>query len=356
MTARCYPEQVHERDGRIGEVHVWRLLRDALPDDAVLMYSVHVPVGKNGREIDLLVLWPGVGIAVVEVKGGTVWCSPDGTWRSERSGRATRIIGNPMEQVESARHDLTRFLLERKNPASRARVQHVVVLPHTSVAATIDATSCPRRQVIDEKQLPDLVRLIKDLVESGSGHVPLAAADVSAVVELFTQELPQDPQAFTREEQERGDQLASQQVDVLDLLSRQPRFTIIGGAGSGKTVLALEQARRLVKEGKRVALVCYSRGLGRHLKQQVEAWDRSPAFTGTFEELALLWGVPSGDGTSAYYEDTLPRGRRAVRLSRRGPAGVPAARGRAGRGRAVPAAQEFPEHQEHRPDLRLPGQ
>ena len=46
------------------------------------------------------------------------------------------------------------------------------------------------------------------------------------------------------------------------------RVEIRGGAGSGKTWLAVEQARRLSREGKRVALTCYSRGLA--------AWLRAP--------------------------------------------------------------------------------
>ena len=43
------------------------------------------------------------------------------------------------------------------------------------------------------------------------------------------------------------------------------RLQVVGGAGTGKTWLALEQARRRAKAGDRVALLCYSRGLARYL-------------------------------------------------------------------------------------------
>ncbi|MEO6204986.1 MAG: NERD domain-containing protein [Mycobacteriales bacterium] len=306
MTARCYPAQVPKLDGRVGEYQVWTHLRDNLPDEAVLLYSVHVPDGANGREIDLLVLWPGIGIGVIEVKGGKVTCSPDGRWRSERGDRPARDIENPMEQVATARHRLHRFLVDSGKPGAHARMQHLVVLPHVRLDRDFNPTSCPRNQLVDEVQLAKLVPILKALIETGAGHAPLEPDDLAALVTLFTQELPEDLQAFTREEEQRADQLTSQQVDVLDLLSRQQRFTIIGGAGSGKTVLALEQAKRLAAQGKRVALVCYSRGLGRYLQHQVATWDQPATYVGLFHDLAKQWGAPEGADSNDYYEEVLP--------------------------------------------------
>lgn len=83
-----------------------------------------------------------------------------------------------------------------------------------------------------------------------------------------------------------------------------------GGAGSGKTWLAVEQARRLRKAGKRVALLCYSRGLAAHLQRQVAGLSRreQPSYVGTFHNLGLLWGAPEGsDDDSDYYEHRLPQ-------------------------------------------------
>ena len=45
------------------------------------------------------------------------------------------------------------------------------------------------------------------------------------------------------------------------------RVEVRGGAGSGKTWLAIQQARRLTGSGKRVALLCYSRGLAAYLNR-----------------------------------------------------------------------------------------
>ncbi len=304
MTARCYPEELQAQDGRYGEWDVWNRLRQDLPDEAFLLHSVRVPTGPDGREIDFLVLWPGVGLGVVEVKGGQVTCDPRTGWSSHR-GADSKPIGNPMEQVATARHELSRALSDRGLVSAKARIQHVLVLPHSAVAAGFDPTDCPRGQVVDRNQLGELVPRLRALIETGHNFAPLDGVAVPALLSLFRQQLDGDDLAETVEHEGRADHLSLQQADVLDLLSRQRSFTIIGGAGCGKTVLALEQAKRLAKAGKRVALVCYSRGLGRHLAAQAATWDKPPAYVGLFHDLARAWGAPDGDGAD-YYETVLP--------------------------------------------------
>jgi len=310
VTARSIPALLERRDGYIGEWDVWERLRHELPDAAVLLCGVKVPHGPSGRQIDFLVVWPGIGIGVIEVKGGAVSCDGAGVWQAHRQG-ATRDIGNPMEQAETVRHELHRFLVETGLAAARARIQHMVVLPHTALPAGFDPSSCPRRQVVDRHDLDGLVARLQELVEHGAGHAPLTPDAVPAVVRLFEQALLPDDTAAAVEHEQRSDQLAVQQVDVLDLLSRQRSFTIIGGAGTGKTGLALEQAHRLTKAGRRVALVCYSRGLARFLGLASQQWAKPPAFAGTFHRLALQWGVEPGEGDD-YFERVVPAGLQAA--------------------------------------------
>lgn len=90
MTARCIPEDPVFGTGRHAEEAVWRALRDRLPDDAVLMPGVSLQDGAKQREIDLLVLWPGHGIAVIEVKGGRVDSKGGLAMIKEAGGEAVR--------------------------------------------------------------------------------------------------------------------------------------------------------------------------------------------------------------------------------------------------------------------------
>jgi len=88
------------------------------------------------------------------------------------------------------------------------------------------------------------------------------------------------------------------------------RIEIRGGAGSGKSWLAVEKARRLAMSGRRVALMCYSRGLAEYLGRRVDTLARGqrPAYVGTFHSLGIGWGVlPGSDDDSAYWEHQLPQ-------------------------------------------------
>ncbi len=88
-----------------------------------------------------------------------------------------------------------------------------------------------------------------------------------------------------------------------------------GGAGSGKTVLALTQAKELTRgvhgmPAQRVALLCYSVGLASWFKRYMGTVDRRhrPAFVGTFEDLAAYLGVTEfgGRDDADFWENRLP--------------------------------------------------
>jgi superfamily I DNA and RNA helicase len=115
--------------------------------------------------------------------------------------------------------------------------------------------------------------------------------------------------ATAAEQEDRIEQMTQDQARLLDHLRHFRRLRVVGGAGSGKTWMALEQARRLARDGERVALLCYSRGLGRYLERVTEQWPRRerPAFVGLFHDLPITWGAePGADDDSDYWERRLP--------------------------------------------------
>ena len=93
--------------------------------------------------------------------------------------------------------------------------------------------------------------------------------------------------------QDAADALTEHQAVILDAIQLLNRVEIRGGAGSGKTFLAVEQARRLSAKGQRVALVCYSHGLASYLERITANWKRQhqPGYVGEFHDLGKLWGA-----------------------------------------------------------------
>ena len=91
-----------------------------------------MPTPHGEREIDFLVAWPGVGLAVLEVKGGHVERDEDGQCWSSRGQERKSLDLSPMDQASEVRYLLKDWLLAQAT-AGRARIQHLVVLPHTNI-------------------------------------------------------------------------------------------------------------------------------------------------------------------------------------------------------------------------------
>src|SRR5207247_5440912 len=73
--------------------------------------------------------------------------------------------------------------------------------------------------------------------------------------------------------------LTEQQYYILDMLDRHPRAAIAGCAGSGKTFLAAEKARRLAQQGFRVLVLCFNRLLAQYLRRGLADVDEIDVFS-----------------------------------------------------------------------------
>ncbi len=305
------PDPTFPDDGG-AERAVWDALREQLPDDVVLFHGLHVQEDEQEYEIDVLVAWPGVGLAAIEVKGGHV-DRVDGTWFQGNGPRRHRI--DPVRQVQGARHALQALLRRRDLWAAEARTAHLVAFPHRYVPRDWETVDLPRDMLVDRGDLErsgGVAARVKRAVERhGQGHAGLAADDVPALVDSLAGGFPSQAEhlSLALEHETRLEQMTRDQARVLDALSEVRRMRVVGGAGAGKTWLALEQARRRARAGERVALLCYSRGLGRYLERVTQTWparDR-PAYVGLFHDLPLSWGAERGaDDDPDYWERHLP--------------------------------------------------
>jgi len=308
VTARVYP--VEPAFESYAERLFAESLRDQLPDDAVLVCGQRFSDRKEDREADVIVAWPGFGIAVIEVKGGSV-SFRDGKWRQHGGGIDKRI--RPVDQAKVCKYLLREYLRkDARWSAGDPRMAHLVALPTTTLPADFTAPDAPRWMVLDREDLPRAAGVIASALRQLEQDVAAPTADdVERLVEcLHGVGIPQqDLVAGLHEREAECDLLTSDQARVLDMLEGNARVEIRGGAGSGKTWLALEKARRLTADGQRVAVMCYSRGLAEFLKRRVATWParHRPAYVGTFHYLGIGWGVPAGsDDDSAYWEEFLP--------------------------------------------------
>jgi len=312
---RLIPE--HPKFETATEREVWEVLRAKLGSDDVLMANLRLSDEVKDHEADIVAIIAGAGVVVVEVKGGSVGVV-EGQWR--QSGNDTRTF-DPVDQARTTKYAIRKYVESdpRWSNSSRQRIRwaHSVALPNTDVHDDFSMPDCPRWAVHGRGDIADLGgRLYDVVVMQETQNVPPSPEDVDLIVEILNgRNLPVlDISADARERQAEADRLTLEQATLLRVTRLLSRVEVRGGAGSGKTVLALTQARQLTRgrgeiKAKRVALICYSRGLAAYFKRVVDTWDRRhrPAFVGTFAELGRSWGAPDGTrDNSDFWEIELP--------------------------------------------------
>jgi hypothetical protein len=225
---------------------------------------------KATGELDFVVVSP-LGVLVLEVKGGGVRCDDDGIWWfRDRYGEERRSSEGPFHQAESGMWSLRNLLLDTL-PEDEVRTPtfgFAVVFADCD----FDVTSVEWSQeiVIDNRRLhasEGLGALIRHVQQhwrerrGRSGSVTQLVLD-HAVARLRPRfERVPSLRVQAREIDQTTERLTEEQYSRLDIIESSPRIVCCGGAGTGKTFLALELARRHVALGQRTALTALNRHL-----------------------------------------------------------------------------------------------
>jgi hypothetical protein len=145
----------------------------------------------------------------------------------------------------------------------RPRWDHVVVLPDTKLPDDFALPECPHWKIIDRTDMPTPLAKLRHILIRREIDCPLLSQDGIAQLQtaLSGRGFPQrDVVAWALANEDAADALTEHQAVILDAIRLLNRVEVRGGAGSGKTFLAMEPARRLAQSGQRVALVWYSHG------------------------------------------------------------------------------------------------
>lgn len=276
-------------------------LRSGLPDTWTVIHGQRFLIppkpGAPAREgeLDFLVLDPERAVLGLEVKGGRVHRDASG-WASVDRTDQRKEIRDPVQQVQTAVHEINRYLGDR---GFRCRFGWGVVLPDTETPGDM-GPELPRILILDRTDFLDVRPAIDRIFAYwGESRLPAPAGAaarteqrtsprngaedlVAALVERFP---PASRLALQfKEENQELLRLTEEQMVVLDNLGAHKRAAIEGAAGTGKTVLALEKARRLATTGAQVLLLCFNRPLAAALRRQAEGFATEKLRVETFHE------------------------------------------------------------------------
>lgn len=283
--AKLFPEWISEEQRRANpkyraEFKVYDALARQLSDEWYVFYSrtwtwVEKSSRLRTRETDFIIAHPKCGIVLLEVKGGRIEVE-DGQWLStDRHGNRWEI--SPYEQVAIATLALERRLdEERPNPFRHYRFSTAVCFPDVDISANLSVLEAKHRRItLDARHMEELQQTLVEVMMDSNGQFDSPGeARILMLKELVAAswyiDAPKSIQIKDTENEIK--RLTDSQFKLLyQLAPTARRLLVTGCAGSGKTMLAAEIARRMAQLNKqRILFTCYNRNLA--------TWIRTSSF------------------------------------------------------------------------------
>lgn len=264
------------------EAKVYSRLRDDLSDDFLIIHGKsYVATRKDGGhddgEADFVIFCAGHGLLTVEVKGGGVAYCPETGWASVDRFGNSHEIKDPVAQARNQKYAFFNQLkMHREWNALRRRIAlgHAVLLPDVDRVEEIEMLECPNAIVGGSRALRDVANWLNEVYDywEGDDCSPLGADGLRVIERVLCHAIHVRPllRDILEDDNAVRLRLTAEQASVLRTLGRRKRAAIVGAAGTGKTVLALEKARMLANAGARVLLLCYNKPLGAVLSRQFD--------------------------------------------------------------------------------------
>ncbi len=323
--AKIYPAEIFSGCPSLGERQVFERLKDsANTSDWIVLHSLDIAhhVRQVSGEADFVVIVPSKGVLCLEVKGCRHLRRDESGWLYGTEQKSDPR--GPFRQSSEAMHSIRNRLLRKRPDLAHILFWSAVVFPY--VDFKMSSNEWHDWQVIDAslfKQRP-LSESIENVLESArrflstcesarwftSGlptltpkQAEVIAQDLRPSFEIF--ESPKGRQSRWNEEIRR---YTEEQFTALDAMQANPRVLFTGPAGTGKTLLAIESARRAQAAGQKCLFVCFNRLLGRWLHEQIAPLGQTIT-TSTFHSflLSLAGCLPPADGgDAAFWEEELP--------------------------------------------------
>lgn len=276
---RMIPASPHKTES-LAEKRIFDVLRKAFNDadskNFTAFHSLNLTrhAKKRFGEIDFLIVCP-FGIYVLEVKGGRVSCE-DGVWYyTNKNDERNVSYEGPFKQAESALHGLLEKGKE-KLPLSVIEdfsIGYGIVLPDCRLG--VAGAEWDPQIICQDGAHHDIERWLKGLFKYWRSKDFKERYASSESIKILNQFLRPEFEAViplhSRKEQatEEIKQLTESQMDFVDSLEINDRVICTGGAGTGKTFMAVELARRWTADDhSQVVLVCRSNWLRNFLKSK----------------------------------------------------------------------------------------
>lgn len=320
--ARMIPPVIDPSESPPGEVLIFDLLAKAPnTEEWVVLHSLDIPkhVRQVEGEMDFAVLVPGGAVVCLEVKSHEHIRVREGLWHMGGDPPTRR---SPFVQANEAMQS-TIARVKRETKFEGVPFVSAVAFPCCDFNA--QSFEWETHEWFDETALAALgiVGVINRIVNGARrklAAVPTAMwfrpgasePTLDQCLELAETLRPSFERHRTPKQRRAAMQAdlvryTTEQYEALDYLEAAPRVVLSGAAGTGKTLLAVEAARRAVARGHTTLLCCYNSLLGRWLKDVAGPLEPAAHISTLHSLMVEVAGVAvPADAPSSFWQGELP--------------------------------------------------
>ena len=319
--AKMFPKIFPEDSTSSGERKVFDFFDANAPADWIVLHSFRLPKHKTVvfGEADFVVLAPGHGIYVLEIKSGGVGF--DGTYWTfvNREGKRNSKKRGPFQQAREAMFEIEKIIVGKLGDAfSRTNTiyGYGVIFTDESEFPAQNMTEDEPWRLCQKSERNDYCGFIKNLnkkfleeLNELGKHVPpvLTAVDATNIAAVLRPivDCIVPLKSFIGSSEADIISLTEEQFDCLDDIELNKQIVVTGGAGTGKTLIAVEEAKRSAETCERIGFFCFNRNLADFIRtnipsDKIEVWSLHAYMT------AICRGGGDRKDTE-FFAETLPR-------------------------------------------------
>jgi hypothetical protein len=284
--ARMIPNQLPPDPKRpSSEKKVYQKFQEVLDDRYTVFYSrlwsTITPSGdERDGECDFVVAHPDYGYIAIEVKGGGIsYDSIADKWISrDRYGKIHHLNKDPVKQaMVSKKEILKQYKKHKKWDGRLIRIRHGIIFPDSKKPFENLGLNKPDYLFCYSGEFENNLHswILKRFTEHSPDdyHVkPLGEVGIQILNDILAKsfQLDQSLANNLKEDDICIDSLTDDQCRYLRGMVRvNKKIAISGSAGTGKTILALQEARESIKAGERVLFTCYNRPLSLFIERKL---------------------------------------------------------------------------------------
>jgi thymidylate kinase len=279
--AHMIPAAISVETKSEGEKKVFRRIRDTLSDDITVFHSYDI-LSRNMKgklvegEIDFLLLFPDMGILILEVKGGVI--AYDGNSKVWfQNGK--ELEKSPYEQARYYKRKIKKYLEQRKcSCKSSLEFGHCVSFPDVYEDVAILTADADQIITITGQHLKYIDKAIPTIMEhfSRNEKTRRLSRDQTLRVKSILAPIFEYGTSICSSisiEDQKIFSLTEEQCRLLNFLGDRKRILIEGCAGSGKTIMAIKKAQQFASQGKKVLFLTFNKLIASQIRNTLEKYE-----------------------------------------------------------------------------------